>query len=100
MGPIPKPADDELRPEYDLQTLRGGVRGKYYEKYKSRLHVVRLAPEVAAAFPTEESVNRALEMLLQLARQQVPAQSAKLTQEPTAGSKTASKVRTRRRRGG
>jgi hypothetical protein len=23
---------DELRPEYDLSKLKGGVRGKYYER--------------------------------------------------------------------
>jgi hypothetical protein len=76
MASTPEPADDELRPEYDLKELRGGVRGKYYQRYKARLHMVRLTPEVAAAFPTEESVNRALEMLLQLARQQVQTPSA------------------------
>jgi hypothetical protein len=26
--------DDELRPEYDLSKLKGGVRGKYAAKYK------------------------------------------------------------------
>ena len=26
--------DDELRPEYDLSQLKGGVRGKYASKYK------------------------------------------------------------------
>jgi hypothetical protein len=71
MEPTPEPVGDELRPEYDLQSLRGGVRGKYYQRYKERLHLVRLAPEVAAAFPTEEAVNRALRLLLQLARQQI-----------------------------
>jgi hypothetical protein len=75
MDATPKPADDELRPEYDLKALRGGVRGKYYQRYKSRLHVVRLSPEVAAAFPAEESVNQALRLLLQLARQQVQVPS-------------------------
>jgi hypothetical protein len=76
MDPTPEPADDELRPEYDLKSLRGGVRGKYYQKYQARLHLVRLSPEVAAAFPTEDSVNRALQLLLQLARQQVPQPGA------------------------
>jgi hypothetical protein len=74
MDPTPEPAADDLRPEYDLKDLRGGVRGKYYERYKARLHLVRLTPEVAAAFPTEEAVNRALKLLLDLARDQVPPQ--------------------------
>ena len=75
-SPDPSPLDDEMRPEYDLSQLRGGVRGKYYERYKSRLHLVRLEPDVAAAFPTEEAVNRALRLLAELARQQ--------TAQPTA----------------
>ena len=36
-----KPAGDEMRPEYDL---RGGVRGKYYERYKQGSNVVLLEP--------------------------------------------------------
>ncbi len=70
MEPIPEPTGDELRPEYDLQQLQGGVRGKYYQRYQGRLHLVRLEPEIAAAFPTEEAVNHALRMLLNLARQE------------------------------
>jgi hypothetical protein len=67
---LPEDTDD-LLPEYDLSQLRGGVRGKYFERYKQRLHLVRLSPDVAAAFPTEEAVNAALRMLLDLARNQV-----------------------------
>lgn len=67
--------DDDLRPEYDLSQLKGGVRGKYLERYRSRLHLVRLEPDVAAAFPSEEAVNRALRMLAELARQQAATNS-------------------------
>jgi hypothetical protein len=63
-------SDDELLPEYDLSQLKGGVRGKYYERYHSRLPLVRLEADVAAAFPTAESVNSALRMLAELARRQ------------------------------
>jgi hypothetical protein len=38
--------------------------------------VVRLSPDVAAAFPTEESVNQALRLLIDLARHQVPTPAA------------------------
>ncbi len=68
--PTPEPTSEELRPEYDLQQLQGGVRGNYYQRYQGRLHLVRLEPEVAAVFPTEEAVNHALRMLLNLARQE------------------------------
>ncbi len=51
---------DELRPEYDFRSLRGVVRGKYTARYQERLRVVRLATDVAAAFPDEDTVNAAL----------------------------------------
>src|SRR5437867_1360862 len=61
--------DDELRPEYDLiQLLKGGVRGKYAERYRAGTNLVLLAPDVAHAFPTEEAVNQALRLVLQLAK--------------------------------
>src|SRR2546430_15180542 len=44
--------EDELRPEYDLtKLLKGGVRGKYVERYRAGTNVVLLAPDVAQAFP-------------------------------------------------
>jgi hypothetical protein len=63
--------DDDLRPEYDETILRGGVRGKYAEWYAAATKPVRLAPDVAAAFPTEEAVNEALRMLLSVANKAV-----------------------------
>ncbi|HEX6292198.1 MAG TPA: hypothetical protein VFZ66_23620 [Herpetosiphonaceae bacterium] len=60
--------NDELRPEYDLSTLKGGVRGKYAERYRAGTNVVVLAPDVAAAFPNEEAVNEALRLLMNIAK--------------------------------
>jgi hypothetical protein len=58
---------DELRPEYDLrQLLKTGVRGKYAERYQAGTNLVRLAPDVAEAFPNEEAVNDALRLVIQL----------------------------------
>lgn len=57
--------NDELRDEYDLTQLRGGVRGKYAARYRSASNIVCLDPDVAAAFPNEEAVNTALRLLLQ-----------------------------------
>lgn len=57
-------ADDELRPEYDLTTLRGAIRGKYLASYQAGTNLALLAPEVRAAFPTDESVNQALRSLI------------------------------------
>jgi len=56
--------DDELRPEYDLSELKGGVRGKYYRQAKAGTNLVLIEPDLARAFPDEESVNRALRLLL------------------------------------
>jgi hypothetical protein len=76
MAATPDQVSDDLRPEYDLAALKGRVLGKYHARSKSRLHLVRLSPDVAAAFPTEESVNQALRLLIDLARQQVPKPAA------------------------
>ncbi|NLS93723.1 MAG: hypothetical protein GXX96_16305 [Planctomycetaceae bacterium] len=57
--------DDELRPEYHRDELEGGVRGKYLELYRKGTNLALLAPDVRAAFPTDESVNKALRSLMQ-----------------------------------
>jgi hypothetical protein len=57
--------DDELRDEYDLTQLQGGVRGKYVQRYRAGTNLVRLAPDVAAAFPNEDAVNAALRLLME-----------------------------------
>ena len=64
-------SDDELRPEYDLSQLQGGVRGKYAQRYKQGTNLVLLDPDVADAFPTEDSVNEALRLLMRIAETQL-----------------------------
>ena len=59
-----KPDEDDLRPEYDASVLKGGVRGKYLERYCAGTNLALLAPDVRAAFPTDESVNEALRSLM------------------------------------
>jgi hypothetical protein len=70
MGATPEtnPSGDELRPEYDLRSMRDVVRGKYAVRYKERLRIVRLAAEVAAAFADESAVNEALREYLKSRR--------------------------------
>ena len=59
--------DDELRPEYDLnELLKGGVRGKYVERYRAGTNLVLLDPDVARAFPSDTAVNEALRLVMQL----------------------------------
>ena len=60
--------DDELRPEYDFSQLKGSVRGKYTKKYRAGTNLTLLAPDVAKAFPTDESVNDVLRQLIKIAK--------------------------------
>jgi hypothetical protein len=54
-------AQEEMRAEYDL---RGGVRGKYYERYRQGTNLVLLDPDIADAFEDAGAVNRALRQYL------------------------------------
>ena len=58
---------DELRPEYKREDLGIGIRGKYFESYRSGTNLVLLSPDVAKVFSTEEAVNEALRSLISLA---------------------------------
>lgn len=62
--------EDDLRPEYDFSKMQCGVRGKYVERYRAGTNVVLLDPDVARAFPTSDSVNEALRLLMQIAQRQ------------------------------
>jgi len=44
--------------------MKGGVRGKYVERYREGTNVVLLDPDVAHAFPDAKAVNDALRLLL------------------------------------
>ena len=54
-----KTTNDELRAEYDLSKLEGGVRGKYYKQATAGTNLVLIEPELNEVFPDTESVNRA-----------------------------------------
>ena len=60
---------EEMREEYDFS---GGVRGKYYKQYQEGTNVVLLEPDVAEVFRDSESVNQALRVLINIAKNQVP----------------------------
>lgn len=68
---VPARDSDDLRPEYDLSGLTGGVRGKYYERATAGTTLVLLEPDVAEAFSDGASVNQALRALIKLAPTQV-----------------------------
>ena len=58
--------EDELRPEYDLSTLR--VR-KLGPGRKSFGDVIKLEPDVAGAFPNADAVNEALRFLIRVTKE-------------------------------
>ena len=64
---LAKRRSDDLRPEYDLSRLKGGVRGKYYKQATAGTNLILLDPDVARAFPDSSSVNRALRLLHEVA---------------------------------
>lgn len=60
---------DELRREYKRSDFpRGFVRGKYAARFAAGSNIIRLDPEIAAAFPTSEAVNEALGTVLRAAK--------------------------------
>jgi hypothetical protein len=60
---------DELRRSYKRSDFPAGfTRGKYAARLAAGSNVVVLSPENAAAFPTSDAVNEALDGLLKLAR--------------------------------
>jgi hypothetical protein len=64
---------DDMRPEYDFS---GAVRGRHHEQYQAGTNVVFLDSDVAKVFKDSESVNRALRLLLDLAKNQLPPDRA------------------------
>lgn len=62
-----KSKSDELRAEYTRADLGKGVRGKHLKSYRAGTNLVLLRPEVAAVFPTDEAVNKALGSLIEVA---------------------------------
>ena len=46
---------DQLRHEYDLSRLKGGVRGKYYRRATAGTNLVLIEPDLAKLFPDSEA---------------------------------------------
>ncbi len=66
--------NDELRPKYDLRSLR--VR-KLGPGRKSFGGVIRLEPDVAEVFPDAEAVNEALRFLIRVTKENQPISNPK-----------------------
>ncbi len=61
--------NDELRPEYNLKSMRVRKLGPGRKKFGD---VVRLEPDVAEAFPNADSVNEALRFLIRVSKDKAP----------------------------
>lgn len=57
---------DQLRPEYDLSTLRVRRLGPGRKSFGD---VIRLEPDVAGAFPNADAVNEALRFLIRVTKE-------------------------------
>ncbi len=64
--------NDDLRPEYDLEKLGKGVRGKYAGRSRDATNIVRIDDDLQQFFPDAEAVNRALREYLEHKRQLAP----------------------------
>jgi hypothetical protein len=69
MKKVEPAAGDELRPEYDLKSLRVRGLGPGRKRFGE---VVRLEPDVAEAFPDAASVNEALRFLIRVTKENQP----------------------------
>lgn len=58
--------DYELRDEYDLSEMTVVAKGRYAPHRRPGKNVVLLAPDVAQVFPTDEAVNKALRLVMQM----------------------------------
>jgi ribosomal 50S subunit-associated protein YjgA (DUF615 family) len=70
MKKIETEAADELRPEYDLKSLRVRRLGPGRKRFGN---VSKLEPDVAEAFPDADSVNEALRFLIRVTKENQPA---------------------------
>lgn len=59
---------NDVRPEYDFASMKGGIRGKYVTRYRAGTNLVLLDPELAEAFPSDAAVNQALRAVLNMTR--------------------------------
>ncbi len=61
------PEDYELDEEYDLSEMTVLPRGRYDPQRRVGKNIIVLAPDIAGAFPTDDSVNEALRLVLRIA---------------------------------
>ena len=67
-----KASTNTMLPEYDFASMKGGVRGKYVKRLRAGSNLVLLEPDIAAAFPNDAAVNKALRAALDVASAVTP----------------------------
>lgn len=60
------PDDYELKDEYDLSQMTIVPKGRFAPEQRLGSNVILLESDVAQAFPTDEAVNDALRLVLQM----------------------------------
>jgi hypothetical protein len=65
----PSNSDDyELREEYDLSKMTVVPKGRYAPERRAGKNVIILEPDVSKAFPTDEAVNEALRLVMEMTK--------------------------------
>ena len=83
---------DEIRPEYDLATLKGRVQGKYFARATAGTTLVLLEPDIAEAFSDGASVNQALRAYLRTSRGKLPNKALQPTSRALPRAKKTRRV--------
>lgn len=66
MSPETDEPEDDMLPEYDLASLPGRARGKYYQTARRSIRVIRLPSDLEIAYPDESAITEALREHLRL----------------------------------
>lgn len=65
----PSNSDDyEMRDEYDLSQMTVVPKGRYALERRAGKNVIILEPDVSKAFPTDEAVNEALRLVMEMTK--------------------------------
>ncbi len=65
---IMKQDDYELNEEYDLSRMTIVPKGRFDPKRRIGSNIIVLEPDIAKAFPNDESVNEALRLILKVSK--------------------------------
>ena len=68
MKKLNDPDDYELRDEYDLAQMVIVAKGRYAPERRKGKNVALLDEDVRKAFPSDEAVNEALRLVMQMAK--------------------------------